>query len=354
MARGRRPSTAPASAPAPAAKKAKVDPNLVGVQEAIKMHASLSESCQQMLIAGLPGAVGTQAGERQESQALIVGFVDETLAAVEAKFQADLDAQSARAQAIEQSRGDLEAEATARGAAAEAAAGDVQAKTDALAEAARRAEDAERALLGKEEEHRVADANYNKHNDKLAALQACLESEFKALADGQSETGQAHYEALLPLVKDAGLDESLAAALPSACQKKSGDRTSFDVMVIDSLGNSLREKAAALAKTVEEANRVRGNMKSANDTAKAELDSLKDSKTKHGEDLAQAQRAHGEAREALRRATEAVAAQGPGLEEATKLKDEKAVALENFRLYNKGCWELLKGPEPTPVAAAGA
>lgn len=359
----KRASVAPAAA---ASKKPRADPTLAAVKEVVQ-QSDLPDTCRKMVLACLPSLAGTPAAERQGSHLLAVTWVEEIMSAAQGNLEKALAEQAAAVEAAEQAGTGLGAAVSGAEAALAAAAEEAKAKTASLAEATQAQKAAKDHVKQQEEAQAAGDEDMNKNQAALTALEAAIVEHYQTL--GEAESGEAHHVALLPHIRGAGLEESLLAALPAACNKKSEDRTAFDTMVIDALGSCLRAKASSLSEAVAAAAPAAQARADAVARAREGLEAAAGAQREQAEALVQAQAAERAASEALKAAKAEAAAHGPRTEQAKKARDERAQALETFQNYSKACWELMRDGQPskaegkleaqdaeaaTPVAAAGA
>lgn len=91
------------------------------------------------------------------------------------------------------------------------------------------------------------DANHAALEKDKAAIDAAYQEHFKAPMDASEGP---HYGFLMPFIKNLGLEDSLANALPSSCDKTKEQRGSFDDLVLAELGKALLGKIATLRKVL--------------------------------------------------------------------------------------------------------
>eukprot|EP00449_Zooxanthella_nutricula_P042437 CAMPEP_0198607064 /NCGR_PEP_ID=MMETSP1462-20131121/155206_1 /TAXON_ID=1333877 /ORGANISM="Brandtodinium nutriculum, Strain RCC3387" /LENGTH=473 /DNA_ID=CAMNT_0044338871 /DNA_START=93 /DNA_END=1513 /DNA_ORIENTATION=+ len=335
MPKGARRSVAPAP---PVAKKPRGDPNLVGVREAIE-RADLPDNCRQMFLACFAKALGTPAVGA--AQSAVVDMIGKVIGGVEGGLRAAFDAQVTAVQAAEGAM----AAAAAASEASKAATVTLAETTKAMGDVRARAEEARAA-------QRKLDADLVKLTEKKAEKTAAVEALSADAGDGTA----AQYEALLPHMEDAGMDESLRCALPAACKKVVSERTSFDIMVLESAGQCLKDKVASLASLIAEATQAAEQGAAAAKEAEGQHSAATEAQRAQAARLVEVQAAQKEAEAAAATAAKEATAATPQLEAAIKARDERAAELENFVAYNVGCFELLRDakPETAVAAAAGA
>lgn len=338
----------------PAAKKAKADPNLAGIVEALEQAAGLPEGCRKMLLACMPHCFGTPGDKRHQSQEEAIKMIGEVITGVEAARRKAADDESAKVVEVEASRNGLQAAVAEAETVLAAAAKVVQVNSAAVDAATHGVQEAKHAVEAAQEVQRAGDASLLQTQQSKAALDAGIETDLQAIVEGQGEAEQ-HLQALLPLLSDLGLDESLMSALPSTCRKPATERGSFDAMVLEQLGTRMREQAAVLAKAVEEATPAAQERASAVEAAQAELGKADAAEKSAAEDLSAARVSHRAAAEGATATKERLEAFEPEYAKATQERDEKVEALENFRLYNITCFDMLRDQtSPAKVAEGGA
>jgi len=337
-------------APAPpAAKKPRGDPNLAGVREAIE-RADLPDNCRQMFLACFAKALGTPAVGA--AQSAVVGMIGKLVEGVEGGLRAALEAQAAAVQAAEGAKAEFQARAEAAAAAAAAAGEASSAATATLAETTKAMGDARVRAEEARAAQRKHDADLARLTEKKAEKAAAVDALSADAGDGTA----AQYEALLPHMEDAGMDESLRCALPAACRKAVSERTSFDIMVLESAGQCLKDHVASLAKLVAEATQAAEQGAAAAQEAEEQHSAATEAQRAQAARLIEVQAAQKEAEAAAATAAGEATAAAPQFEAAIKSRDERAAELENFVAYNVGCFQLLRDakPETTSAAAAGA
>lgn len=329
---------------APPAKKPRADPNLAGVAAAIEQACDLPEGCRKMLLACFAQALGTPRDERHEAQTTVVQMIDETVRSAEAKLKAAVDCEHAKVSHVDARKSELQAKLTETETGASAAEALVRSEASALAQASEAATAASAALQEAQKAQREGDADLRKAQESKTALEQGIAGDLQAIVEGlgESEQMEQHYKALLPLLTDLGLDESLSQALPSTCAKKASERGAFDAMVLDQLGASLRERVASLARAVEEATPPAQERAAAVEAAQAQVSATTGAQEQAAKAAAEAGSANETAAAARQAAGDALTAFEPEYTEATRVRDEKGAALENFQQYNVACFELLR------------
>jgi len=342
-----------AEAASPVAKKPKVDPAIAGVNEAIEQAADLPESCRKMLLASVTSALGAPSDERHELQVAVVAMIGQVVEAVQAKLQEAVDAQGANVGGVEVRRTDLQAALAAVEEVLTAAKDDFDTKKRTLAQAAEAALSAKGVLQEKQEAQRTGDAAMVQAKESKAALDKGIEVDLHAITEGTSESPMQNYEALLPLLKELALDQSLQSALPSVCAKKAADRGSFDSMVLEQLGQTLRDAAAAHTKVAEEALPASKDREAAVEAAQTDVDAANAAQLAAAQALSAADEAKKAATAAAKVAKDALAAFEPEYLQATEVRDAQAKKLEDFKVKSVGNFEFLRDNAATATANTG-
>mmetsp|Transcript_108649 Transcript_108649/g.350744 ORF Transcript_108649/g.350744 Transcript_108649/m.350744 type:complete len:406 (+) Transcript_108649:11-1228(+) len=329
-----------AAAPPAAAKKPRADPMLRAVEEAVRRAEGLPESCREMLLAMAPLALGAPCDERHEVQRAAVEIIGEVMRGIESQHQAGLDARQAQVDEIQGSKGTLELAAVEAQAHLEDATRMTDTCKDALAATTETVSAAKAAVTEKHEAQQRDNAAHMQVVDAKEALEKAINVDLGAIKEGCQ--GEAHYNALQPVLQGLGLDESLVAALPATCAKAPGDRAPFDTMVLEALDKGLREKAASLAQQLQEGAAAAQARAEAVEAANNHLATAISMHQEAEEALATAEARRAEAAAGAEAAAAAVDSHEPEYQAAVKARDQQAAALDSFRGYELACFELLR------------
>lgn len=304
----------------------------------------LNADCRRMLVAMLPQGLLVPVDQRHEVQAQTVKMVQEVFEDVQAKMQAEIDAEAAKLAEVEDSKSELESRASETEAALASATEVMEAKTASLAEASKAMLAAKAELAEKEQEQTAGDADVKKTQADKDGIDAALSEDFRKLRDGDVEAGQAkaHYEVLAALAAKLGMDESLLTALPTCMMKRPEERGSFDAMVVAQLGETLSAKAAELAAALQAAAPAREQRAAAVAAAQQALASAREVQEAGAAELSAAQGAQKEAEAALAAAKAALLEFEPRLAQALQAREEKSAQFENFCNYNLECFTELR------------
>jgi chromosome segregation ATPase len=313
----------------------------------------LSESCRNMLLAGIPKAFETASEERHQSQAALVSMVGEVLQEVLAKIDEAAAEEQGRYSGIEARKAELDSALATAEQQHSAAAEEAQTKTATMAEATRDAQSAKVLVQEKEEQQRSGDAATLAAQQEKIALEEVMKSSWAVIVEGQSDAAADHCSALTPFFKDMNLDQSLMSALPSSCKKKCSERGSFDTMVLDQIETQFKGKLAALVKVIDEAAPAAQQRAAAVEEARAGLEKAVAAQQAAVEALTAATSAQNSAAAAVQAAKDAVEAFEAEHAKATKARDEIALELENFKEYNIASFEMMRD-RASAKAIAGA
>lgn len=167
---------------------------------------------------------------------------------------------------------------------------------------------------------------------------------FKVIKEGDLEriAAKEHYDRLLPLLEVLDLDDSLKAAAPSVCQRKTTERGVFDLMILDQVERCLITKVHELSGKIsaEEANASKSRQAAAQ--ANALCEKLQVDQARLSMDLTNAMQAQKDAIASLDAATSDLKTFDVESSRAIELRDAAQTAFENFRNYNISCYEVLK------------
>jgi len=324
----------------PVAKKSRADATFEGVAEAIQQAVDIPEVVRMMLLAGLPDGLGTPSDERHELQTGIVSMIGQVVLGVQAKLQDGVDAEATKVGGADGRRAELAALLAKAEAGLDAAAQDAQAQAAAHAAAEAAAEAAAAKLAESQEAQRAGDAALEQAQQSKARLEMGLNVHLRGIVE--ADQCEQHHQALLPLLQELALDQSLMSALPSVCAKQPSERGAFDAMVLEQLGKILGEKVAELAKFVDEAAPAAQQRAAAVAEAQVGAEAATASRASAAAALEASTLAEQAAKDAGQSAAAALAAFEPEYMAATQARDEKQATLVYFKAYNVGSFELLR------------
>lgn len=327
----------------PTEKKPRQDPAMVAVADALVQADGLSDKCREMLIAGLPGSLGTPSDERHAVHKLFVGMIGETLEAVEAKLQETLEAANTDVEGCARFQAELETRLADSEAAVVRATQAAEAKKSVLTEVASKMVAAKTALSEKQDAQRSGDLALERAEQQRASIGECIETTLKAIADGVWDAQQGHpFKSLQPILEDLDVDESLMTALPAVCLKGPTSRGPFDNMVLQQLDEILKEKAGELARTLQEGAPGMAERKAATEAAQAEFTAVVELQAQVTDEMSAAMTSQKAADVGLASAKDALAGYEPEYKSAMEARDMRKEQLETFRAHNRGCFEALR------------
>merc|ERR1719444_673514 len=286
------------------------------------------------------GAFGTPAADRHETQIKVIKMLEETMQSVTGHLQGKLDEASGEVTNLESSKGELDGKAKAAADASSEASNAADSAASALVQAGKDLKERESALKGKRE----AEKSLSNATAAQATFAGGVDSHFKPLQSGEfGETSpEAHKDSLIPLLKGAGIEESLFLAFPSSCVKTLSDRTSFDTMVFQEVAKAVEASLETLGKDVAEAASAVESCAAETKTAEQAVEDASSAKQAAEAALEQATAKKVEAAELAAQAQGESDNFEPTFKKAVAAKDGFRAELENFTVYNIGCLELLR------------
>lgn len=331
-----------------------------GVVDGLKRAVSLGlldETTGEMLNLGAVGAFGVAPGLRHETQNKVIGIFEEILQKVRGHVETLLEEATCKVTELDASRSDLDSKVESAERAVKRACEEVDEATTAMLTAGQEVQDAEahakKAMRAKAD----AEKALAKATSEQEAFVACVDSHLRPLQDGELGEGGAtpHKKAILPLLKSAGVEESLLLAFPSSCEKPVSARTSFDTMVFDAVGKAVGAKQEADEAMVREQATALEIAARDVEVAEAAVESCVGKKKVAEEALEQASVKKLHAEEVLAEAQTAKDNFEPKYANLVAAREECACDLDNFLVYNIGCFEVLRdGPHAAASTAASA
>jgi len=193
---------AASSAIAPAAKKEKVNPAFVEIQDALNKAEHLPANCRAMLAAMVPASFANAREERSEQQAAVIQWVEEALKLEQAKHSVACDTVGVQLSQIESSKAAQVAEVEKAEAVLAAKKDVLPLKKHALAEATIAMSFTKKSLAEKQEEQRSCDAPYMAMKKEQEGLAHAFVEHFKV----PMEAGDSlHYAELQPFLVNVDL-----------------------------------------------------------------------------------------------------------------------------------------------------
>mmetsp|Transcript_72354 Transcript_72354/g.125521 ORF Transcript_72354/g.125521 Transcript_72354/m.125521 type:complete len:410 (+) Transcript_72354:96-1325(+) len=325
------------------------DPLMEGVANAIQ-QAELPEACKEMLLIMFPGSLELPLEERHEFHAMVVRMVGDSIQETHSKMIKEVEEAGSAVEAAKAKNTDLEATAVEAESKLKVAGETVQSKETGLQEAAALASNKQTSFDDAKEAQTKGDAESEALKQEKQTYVSALENNFKALSEGNFEGEQAaeHYKVIEPLIANLPLDESLRLALPSTCQKKPGDRGSFDNVIMEQLEKALQTRSAALGEQINAGAAAAEERAAAVQAAEQELQAAKDAKETAQKDLQDAKTKRDEAYELVKSSKKAVAEGVKELEGLTKSHDDKLKVRTHFENWNMSSFAQLKDKSAAP------
>jgi hypothetical protein len=335
-------------------KVPKRDSRIEAVLEIVEKAEGLPEDCASMLCEMIPRSLNTAADSRHAIQKLTVGMVGELVETITSTMREAIQMEEKTCADVEAEKKKLEAAATE----AENDLASMKAVTDAqqaaLAEAETAAREKNSVLVAAQVAQAKADSDLATARKDKDLYEAVLENNVKALStqDLEPANAQTHLDALLPLVKNLVLDDSLRTALPTTCLKTRSARGVFDQMVLQELEKVISEHLVGLASTVNNNTSVATERVAACEEAQRVLNAANEIKQGAATELADAKTTQKDAVNLLSARRTDLANFQPTYENATKARDEKKQVLKQFEDVNVACFTELRDKvsvQPQPV-----
>mmetsp|Transcript_9128 Transcript_9128/g.17076 ORF Transcript_9128/g.17076 Transcript_9128/m.17076 type:complete len:388 (+) Transcript_9128:88-1251(+) len=325
------------------------DPLMEGVANAIQ-QAELPEACKEMLLIMFPGSLEFPIEERHEFHAMVVRMVGESIEETHSKMIKEVEEAGSAVEAAKAKQTDLEATAVEADSKLNVAGETVQSKETALQEATTLASNKQTAFDDAKVAQTKGDAESEALKQEKQTYVSALENNFKALSEGNFEGEQAaeHYKVIEPLIANLPLDESLRLALPSTCQKKPGDRGSFDNVIMEQLEKALQTRNAALGEQIDAGASAAAERAAAVQAAEQDLQAAKEAKETAQTDLQDAKTKRDEAYELVKSSKKAVTEGLKELEGLTKSHDDKLKFRAHFENWNMSSFAQLKDKSAAP------
>jgi len=310
------------------------------IAEALEEYDELSTGVRQMLVSVLPTSLGVKQDLRHGFQEQVVGMMESALQGLEGKISASIQSEEATVANEDSEKARRESVKTDAEAALAAKVEEVAVKLSAVeadVAAHSTAKDAlkEAKAAQKSGDKELEDAGKNK--EKLEGAMKDLYEPLKVgegLKPAESKRLLKNLEAYL---KKISFDHAMAAASQVALQKASGERTSFDQLVLTQVDADLSSRVAALETTLAEGLPGKEARQAAVDAAHslAETADSKRSSSIEAHDAAEGEEA------ALRMSCN----------EATESVEDHALEVETAKLSFQAAKERLTEFQEGPLAA---
>jgi hypothetical protein len=231
----------------PIAKKEKISPDIMVIQDALKQVSHLPESCSSMLAAVAPESLGIAKDNRDEDQAVVVQWIEGVLEKRQAELTRNAEAALEKVRELEASKLQLQADVQKAEAALAESTTAMPTTKIALAESTIAMTATKKMLAERQEEQRLGDADHVLKKKDFEDFEKVFVDDFKApLAAGDA----LDHEKLQPYVASLDLEEGLMSSIASSCGKPKDQRSKFQAAVLEELENAFlahREKLQGLA-----------------------------------------------------------------------------------------------------------
>jgi len=325
------------------------DPLMEGVANAIQ-QAELPNDCKEMLLITFPFSLELPVEERHEFHEMVVTMVGDSIQHTHSKMIQEVEEAGSAVEAAKAKNTELEATAVEADSKLNVAGETVQSKEAALQDATTLASNKKTSFDDAKDAQTKGGAESEALKQEKQTYVSALENSFKALSEGDLEGEQAaeHYKVIEPLIANLPLDESLRLALPSTCQKKPGDRGSFDNVIMEQLEKALQTRNAALGEQIDAGASAAAERAAAVQAAEQDLQAAKEAKETAQTDLQDAKTKRDEAYELVKSSKKAVTEGVKELEGLTKSHDDKLKVRAHFENWNMSSFAQLKDKSAAP------
>jgi len=328
-------------------KKPRVNDQMRKIVEVLET-SDLPAPCRDMLVAMVPRCLDVAPHERHEYQDLALEFISEVFENVRAKRRQQIHAAEellAGAGETEQTLKDLLQKADTF---LNAKTLRFQALKQVLAKLFTEVSAAKVSLSevqGAKKINQDALDAWRKEQEEMVAAQ---QTAYPAIKNGTWQTAQArqHIHALLAMSKKASLDSSLATVIPSSCVKRPSDRSKFDNMVIEQIGECLVRRLVELSTQIETASLQAAQDALLFEQAQSTLNRVQEKHQRVEEDIANAQEEQQTAKEHLVGAQNHLRNWEVEHQKAMQTIDDQKRALALFEEDPMACFKLLRDGSP--------
>jgi len=335
-------------------KKAKVDPMVGAILEAIDLTQDMQTSCKSMLAAMVPEAFTVPADERHSYQTMFVDIVGECVRKTEENMKMAVGKEHEHASELSSKQDTLEKNIED----ARKIHGDkktiMEQHKAKLAELFRAVLENRIALSSSQQALDVAAAPVAELKKEVDACHKAISEDLAALRDVAVEASAAEEIStkLITLSAHLGLEETLATSLPVACTKKAADRGAFDVMVLEQFEKEVMSKAAGFEAQVQTTAANVAALEKALDVAQKKLDETTSAHHAASDVLNAAIAEEKKTFSAHSDCQAELASFKPLLKAATDAVEEKQAALDNYQTWNVASFDMLKvkASKPQPTA----
>jgi len=324
-------------------KRSKPDPMLEGISSAVMM-SDLPTATKEMLLKLVPLSFSTPKDQRHEMQAMVVKMVGEILEELQRSTSKHLASKIEASLDVDRARDDLES-VVAR---ARESKSQHETSTDAcmvtLADITQELVNKRGAMAHAREMERVSCGLHVSATSRADATAAALQAHLDLILGGECEKtdAEAHLQALMPFIEPLHLDSSLCSALHSSCTKKSAERGSFDVIVLQAVENALLSHLAALRDALPKSSVAAVEGAEVARAACVTYEEWREKQRWAADAYSSAQKELRHASDAVSSATEAVAACESEQTAAKQELDQVKAELDSFNSWNMECFRMLR------------
>lgn len=335
-------------------KKAKVDPMVGAILEAIDMTHDMPGSCKNMLAAMVPEAFTVPVDERHSYQTMFVDIVGECVRKTEENMKVAIGKEQEHVSTLSCKQDTLEKNIEeARKIHCDKNTIMEQKKTN-LAELFRAVLENRIVLSSSKHALDAAAAPVAELKNEIEACHRSISEDLAALRDPavEASASEAISSRLMALSSHLGIEETLATSLPAACTKKPSERGAFDVMVLDQFEKEVISKAAGFEAQIQTQTANVAALEAVFETAQKKLDETTSAHHAASDVLNAAIVEEKRTSVALSDAQAELASFKPLFKAATEAVEEKQSALENYQTWNVASFDMLKEKQskPPPVA----
>lgn len=228
-----------------ASKRAKTNPTINCVMEAIDSAEGLNDSCKAMLKVACPLAFNVPSDERNEIQLDVVAMIGEVMKSTETRLQASIEMELANVTGANEKHDKLIQASKLCDEELRVATLKTETLQQELEAASQETKSAETSLAESIGLQVTGDKQHELAKSERVRLQSMILKFIKR------ENADCDVD-LDSFAKSLDLDESLTIALPKACAKELDARTAFDGMVVDEFQKILDSRIADLNKQIDE------------------------------------------------------------------------------------------------------
>jgi len=340
---------------ATATKRAKVDPMVVGVMEAIEKANGLNDSCKAMLQAACPLALALPPNKRHNLHRDVVDMIGDTLETSMKKLETSVGVADVQVTDLEMNQSGLTNVLRIEEEKLKVATETVQKMEQEVMASVSASKSAEDSLSQRLQEQMDCDQRAKVLAAEKVSLESAVEHHLKPIQQEeiQGAEAQKHAQALHLLAESLALDEALLVSVPQACVKSKTSRGAFDVMVLDALGEAFRTHLA----TIEEQLSAQATMVTARAAAVADalcgVNVATAARTSHSAMVKEAVETETAQSVRVAEASTALLSLEVDIEKAKLLRDASIAAVDEFKTWPLECFTMLKGND-LAVEAGGA